>query len=379
MSASTPGQVGSHGDQAGPTNGNGNGRPPVPPEVHIRWLLIALVVGAALYTCVVAAGLILPMLIATFSAIIFNPIVKLFTAVRVPRFLAAALVLGGFAAGVAALVQVAWGPAVEAVQNAPRAMLQLEPRLDKLTRPLKEANKVGDALEAMDDQEPSRRPQKVRVVESDSSVRGMLAELPRLAMGALTVVILTYFSIVFGELFLRRVVSLFPTMSEKKTTVDIVRSIQSEMSRYMLTVALINVGLGAATCGMLLLVGFEANDAVFWGAIAGVLNFAPYVGPALVMAMLTLVGMLQFPQMGQALLPLGGFVVLNLLESQVVTPLILGRSLSLNPLIILLWLFLWGWIWGIIGLLLAVPMLVCFKIVASRVEALRGWSVMLER
>ncbi|HET6603263.1 MAG TPA: AI-2E family transporter [Xanthomonadaceae bacterium] len=381
MSAAAHGHEGGHGEGNGTSagNGNGNDRPPTPPEVHIRALLIALAIGAALYTCVAAAGLILPVLIAAVTAIIFNPIVKLLTAVHVPRFLAAAIVLGGFATGVAALIHVAWEPAVEAVQAAPRAMLELEPRLAELTRPLREANKVGDALDAMDAEAPSTRPQKVRVVESDSSVRGLLAGLPRQAMAALTVAILTYFSLVFGELFLRRLVTLVPTLSEKKTTVDIVRSIQSEMSRYMLTISLINVGLGVATWGMLLLVGFEADDAVFWGTVAGLLNFAPYLGPALVMVMLALVGMVQFPQLTQALLPVGGFVVLNLLESQLVTPLALGRSLALNPLIILLWLFVWGWIWGIVGLLLAMPMLVCFKIVAARVDSLRAWSVMLER
>jgi predicted PurR-regulated permease PerM len=90
------------------------------------------------------------------------------------------------------------------------------------------------------------------------------------------------------------------------------------------------------------------------------------------------VGLSQFDTMGAALMPAAGYVVFNALESNLLTPMVLGRTMRINPLAIILWLLLWGWLWGVVGLLVAVPMLVCLKIVASRVEAWQGWSKLLE-
>ena len=96
-------------------------------------------------------------------------------------------------------------------------------------------------------------------------------------------------------------------------------------------------------------------------------------------ALLVLVGLSQFPSLGTAALPAVGYLGLHLLESQLATPLALGRIININPLAIILWLMIWGWMWGIVGLLLAVPMLVCVKIVCSRVDGLQGWAIMLEK
>jgi predicted PurR-regulated permease PerM len=95
--------------------------------------------------------------------------------------------------------------------------------------------------------------------------------------------------------------------------------------------------------------------------------------------LLFLVGLSQFPTIGSAVLPAVGYLVLHTLESQIATPLALGRTINLNPLAIIIWLIIWGWLWGILGLLLAVPMLVCLKIVCSRVESLQSWAVLLEK
>jgi predicted PurR-regulated permease PerM len=113
--------------------------------------------------------------------------------------------------------------------------------------------------------------------------------------------------------------------------------------------------------------------------MAALLNLTPYVGPLMMAALLSMVGLSQFPTIGLALLPAAGYMGLHFLESQFATPIALGQTIKLNPLAIILWLMIWGWMWGILGLLLAVPMLVCVKIICSRVESLQGWASMLEK
>lgn len=144
----------------------------------------------------------------------------------------------------------------------------------------------------------------------------------------------------------------------------------------MLTISATSSVLGAATGLWLWYLGVP--DPLLWGVLAAMLNLTPILGPLLMALMLALVGLSQFDTLGAAMLPAAGFLALNAVESQVLTPAVLGRTMRINPLAIILWLLLWGWLWGVAGLLVAVPMLVCLKIVAEAVDDWRAWARLLE-
>ena len=146
----------------------------------------------------------------------------------------------------------------------------------------------------------------------------------------------------------------------------------------MLTISLINLVLGLLLTGALWWLGLSLGDALLWGTAAALLNFAPYIGPLTGVLALALVGAVTFDEPGRMLAPALVFLGLHALESQLITPIVLGRRMSISPLVLLLWLMLWGWLWGSAGLLLAVPMLVCFKIVAERVDGWQGWAKVIE-
>jgi predicted PurR-regulated permease PerM len=108
------------------------------------------------------------------------------------------------------------------------------------------------------------------------------------------------------------------------------------------------------------------------------MNFAPYVGPAIAITILGVAGLVQFGVNVEALIPPAVYLMVNLIESQIVTPTVLGRHMRLNPLVLILWILLWGWLWGAIGVLLAVPLLVCIKLVVRQLGIGESWVTLIE-
>lgn len=347
-----------------------------PTVVQLRRILMTLLVLVLLYTCYFASSLLLPILIAAFTAILLNPLLRGLNRLLVPRWLAAMLVVGGLITVLVGFGALVYEPAMESARDMPRAMRQIAPKLRQMVQPIEEAGKVSDALQDIQTTKPNA-PQRVEVVQARPTAAEVVGKSAQPVAAILASVILVYFFLVFGEALLRRAVTIAPTLAKKRITVDIVRSIQADMSRYMLTITTINVVLGLATSLLMWLLGMPSP--LLWGALAGLLNFAPYVGPLAAALVLGMVGLFTFDTLGEALLPAFAYLGLNALEGQFLTPLLLGNSLALNPVIILVWLMFWGWLWGIPGFLLGVPMLVCFKIICARIEALQTWSQMLER
>ncbi|MFZ1222897.1 MAG: AI-2E family transporter [Dokdonella sp.] len=340
----------------------------------IHRLLGILVTGGVLYTCYFAREVILPILLAVFFSLLLSPLMKRLSSGWLPRWIAAFLLISVSMATLAGIGNVLYAPAAEWVGRAPQVVRSVTPKLKSLMRPINEASKVGESISAIT-ADPAKANQRVVVQAPDRP--SLLATTPRLLASALAVVLLTYFFLIYGDSLLRRTLMLRATWQQKRLTVDIVRSIQNDISRYFLTVCSTSLALGAATTILLWALGVDTP--LLWGALAALLNLTPYVGPIAMAAMLSLVGLSQFPTLGAAFLPAAGYLGLHLLESQLATPLALGSTINLNPLGIILWLMIWGWMWGILGLLLAVPMLVCFKVICSRVEGLHHWAVMLEK
>ncbi len=340
----------------------------------IHRMLGILVVLGTLYTCYFVSELILPILLAAFFSLLLSPVMKRLTSGWLPRWIAAFLLIAISMATLVGIGNALYVPAAEWVSRAPRVIHNVTPKLKSLMRPINEANKMGDSLNEITG-EPKKGTQRVVVQAPDRP--SLLSTTPRLLASVLAVVLLTYFFLLYGDSLLRRVLMMRSTWQQKRVTVDIVRSIQSDVSRYFLTVCSTSIALGCATTFLLWML--KVDTPLLWGALAALLNLTPYVGPMIMAALLALVGLSQFPSLGAAMLPAAGYLGLHLLESQLVTPLAIGRSINLNPLAIILWLMIWGWMWGILGLLLAVPILVCTKIICSRVEGLQHWAILLEK
>jgi predicted PurR-regulated permease PerM len=340
--------------------------------------LVVLAVLAVGYTLWATQDLILPVLLAMFFALVGNPIIRVLQRIRIPRFIAALAVLCSGLALAVLLGQQLVQPASEWVREAPRELRSLAPKLQKLAKPMQDANKAAENIARAAGGESTSRPVQVVRTEVNDPYR-VLTTTPRLITSILAVVLLTFFFMVYGQDLQRHAIALLPDRQKKRVTVEILHTIETEVSRYVLTISVINavVGLVFATC-LHLALDLPLDQALLWGTLAAILNFAPYVGPLIGIVAMLLMGFSSFDDPVQSLLPAAIYLGLHTLEGQIVTPIVLGKRMALSPLILILALMVFGWMWGIIGLLLAVPMLVCVKIVLSRLDGMEGWAKLLE-
>ena len=356
--------------------------PPIEPAVASRprprasTALVILATLAVGFTLWAAQGLVLPVLLAMFFALIGNPIIRVLQRLYVPRFVSALLVLVLGLVGTGLLAQQLIAPASEWIQQVPREMRQLAPKLRDLAKPVREANEAAENIaRAAGGDDGEAKPQ---VVATRPGTYETLTATPRMIAAVLAVVLLTFFFMVYGQSLQRNAIALLPGRQQKKLTVEILQSIEYEISRYVLTISLINGLVGLALAAALYWIGVPGDEALLWGTMAALLNFAPYVGPLIGILMMLLMGFVAFDDTWHSLLPAVVYLVLHTLEGQIITPIVLGARMALSPLVLILALMVFGWAWGIIGLLLAVPLLVCCKIVLSRIEGLEGWAKLLE-
>ena len=343
--------------------------------------LLALVVFVA--GCWAGKELLVPILLALFLSLVANPVVWKLQQLRMPRWLAGMFVVfGGLALALTLMTQLAT-PAGDWLQRAPTALREVAPKLRGLVKQVNEANKAAASVVSAAGAAPSSssRAQAAALAQAQPkapNLWSLLRGAPKIIAVIGAVILLSYFFVVFGVDLQRRAIALLPDRHQKRLTAEILGTIEHELSRYVLTISTINFVLACCVAAALAAIGLPLGDALLWGALGGLLNFAPYVGPVIGVSMLTVVGVVAFDEPVRMLMPPLAYLALQLLETQVVTPIILGVRWSISPLVVLLWLLFCGWLWDIAGVLLAVPMLVCFKIVTERVEGLQGWAKVIE-
>lgn len=336
-------------------------------------MLVAL---ASVFAAWAASDVLIPLLLALFFALIGNPILRGLQRLFIPRFLGAALVLGMGLAGTAALVDQLAAPAAQWLHQAPAQLRQLEPKLRALMRPVREASSAAQSI-AQAATTGNSRP--ARIIRTDSSDPfDTLLATPRALASVLAVILLTYFFMVYGQRLQEKAVGLLPDLRRRQLGAEIARAIESEISRYVATITAINLAIGGVLAGILgWAIGMPVPQALLWGTVMAVLNFAPYIGPLLGIGLMLLMGFTRSTEVLPALLPASIYLGLHVLEGQLITPIILGKRMALSPLVLILALMALGWLWGIAGLLLAVPSLACVKIALTRIDGMERWARLL--
>ena len=342
-----------------------------PLRVRSSAALTGLFILALGYTLYFAAGLLIPITISVLLSILFFPVVRSLARGGVPRAVSSALIVAAIVALVGLAISTLATPAQEWVREAPHSLRELKREMLQANRNLEDIKALAKEVEDLTDVEEGIDPEAPQpvVVQAPGAFETFLGNLPLLIGTSIVMMFLTFFMLVNGDTVLRRATRCGRTFTERRQIVTIARRFQSELSRYLATVTIINALLGFLT-GLVLYV-LEVPNPAMWGTMVGLFNFAPYVGAVVSTLVLTVVGLTNAPNLGEAMLVPGAFVVLTVLEGQLITPAIVGRNMSINPMMVLLSVVVWGWLWGIAGALMAVPLLASFRAVCEHYPPLR--------
>jgi predicted PurR-regulated permease PerM len=196
-----------------------------------------------------------------------------------------------------------------------------------------------------------------------------------LVAGLTEVLLLLYLLLASGDLFLRKLVEVLPVFREKRTAVAVTEQVQQAVTQYILTTLMINVGQGLVVG--LALWGLGMPSPWLWGGLTVVLEFIPYLGATGMLLLLTVAAFSQFDALGHVLLIPGTYLGIAALQNNVVSPLVYGQRLKLNPVAVLVGVLFWWLLWGVAGAFLAVPFLATLKILADHVESLTPLATFL--
>jgi predicted PurR-regulated permease PerM len=334
------------------------------------WIVALLAVA---FTLKAAASLILPILLAAILALLLSPGVALLVRARVPQALAAALMVTAVVALVFALGANLYTPVQRWANAGPAEVRMLEQKLRVLRRPVEAVREAGDKVAALTGSESA----KTVAVERQGTALEWVRATQHAVFTTLTTMLLLYFLLASGDLFLRKTVRVIPRLRDKIRAVEIARQVQQEIASYFAVLTLINVGFGAAVGAAMWALGMPTP--LLWAVVAAVTNFLPYIGPFIAVVVIGVAAVVSFDTPLAMLAPPLAYLLLHLVEDQVVLPVALGRRLAVSPVVIFIWMLVWAWMWGVVGVVLAVPLLVAVRICAEHIPSLAPLGAFLAR
>jgi predicted PurR-regulated permease PerM len=333
--------------------------PPYPSDWRLRsqQALVVIAVLLVIGFLHVAKSAIVPLLFAAFLAMLLAPAVALLRRVGIPRAVAAAILVLSLIAVASLGFNATWRPAREWLDEAPQTMRTLERKLRPVTGFIAKVESVSEQAERVADPGAARDsgPSAAKAEPKKST----LAITQEWLIAILTTLVVTYFLLAAGPSLLVKVEASRRARRLNTGLLRLAASISGDLSRYFATVTLISLGLGIATAAAMYWLGMP--NPLLWGVVAFVLNYVPYAGPSVTLALLTIVAVVSFDDLGKPLAVAGSYLLLTTIEGQFVQPVVVGRRLDVNPLIVILCLWFGGWLWGIAGVALAVPLLVTAK------------------
>jgi predicted PurR-regulated permease PerM len=325
--------------------------------------LTGLFILAVFYTIYFMRSILLPIVLALLLSYLLRPIVRGLAKLKIPLVVSAAVILIGLLVLVGYGISALAAPTVAWLQKAPTGLAELQHKL----RPVKKSvAQVTQATSEIEKLATTNAETKAVEVKRHPITETFVTRTPEFIASAVFLVILLYFLLVYDQVFIAKLVKLLPTLSDKKTAVGIAQDIESQVSRYLFTITAINACLGLVVGTAVGLLGLR--NPLMWGVMVALLNFVPYLGALTGIICMTIGAVLSFDSLGYALIFPAVYLAFGTLEGSFITPWVMGRSLTLNPVIILLSLTFWGWMWGIVGIILAVPILAAFKIFCAHIK-----------
>lgn len=326
-------------------------------------LLVLMTIG--LYF---AKAVVLPILMGGILALTLGPLARSLQRIGLATQIAALILILSVSATIGGGAFFVSGPVAGWIEYAPELASKLKLKLAALTDSVEAVKAVSDQVGEMTTESSDPAVQRVSV-QSPGLLTSAVSNLSSVVMTILVALVLAFFLLSSGNMFYIKMLEAFPKFGDKRRALRIIYGIERSVSHYLLTVTLINAGFGVVIGAAMWLIGMP--QPMVWAAAAFLLNFVPYFGTVVGVGLSAAVAIVSFDSLVYALLAPAAFLAANALEGQFLTPILLGRRLELNTVSVFITLVFWGWLWGIAGALMAVPFLVCLKVICDNVAALQ--------
>jgi predicted PurR-regulated permease PerM len=332
--------------------------------------LTGLLLLACFYTLYLAEGFFAPLVLAIVFNFFLSPFVRVLSKLRIPEAAGAGIVMLGCLSAMGFLIYEFTGPVTEWVERAPLIMSNISTEFQKLKKPVDKVTQATEQVSKMAQSgtpDPGKKPAEVEL-KRPAVTDGLFSKTRDAVLELVVFLVMLYFLLSSGDLFLRKLIHVLPRFEDKKRAVTIMRQIEDHISRYLLTVAVINACLGVA--GGLAFWALGMPNPALWGGLAFLLNFIPYIGALAEIVIVALVAAATFPHLSHALLVPACYLGIATVEANFFTPYVMGRRMTLNPVVIFVAVTFGGFLWGILGVFLAVPALVMLKIFCDHIGPL---------
>ncbi len=342
---------------------------PVGPRIDTKtFALLGLLTLAFLFTLYLARDFFLPVVIAVLLNFLLWPVVRALKAMWIPEKVGAAIVLAALLGGGGFGVYKLSGPASDWMAKAPSSLRLVARKVKPLQEPVERMSEAARQVQKITDLDGQQGDARTVQIADDNLTTVVFNSTWSVLAGGAVATILLYFLLASGDLFLRKIVRLVEDPKDKKRVIRVARKLERSISSYLLTISAINLGLGLAVALALYLL--EMPNPLLWGAMAMALNFIPYLGAVVGLAVISVVAFATFESLGVALTVAFVYLTLTAIEGLVITPIILGRRLTLNPVVVFVGLLFWTWLWGPVGSLLAVPLLATLRLFCEQFKSL---------
>lgn len=334
---------------------------------RILMVHLVLLIGAI---CYFAKDLLMPLALGLLITLTLAPAVRSLSRYRVPAPASAILLVITVGGVISSFGYMMSTPMTELFDSIPDISRTLEEKISPYKHSVDAISKAGEQVEQM----ASGENQPSRVVLEQPGIISSAAST--VANGLTTIMlafILSLFMLSSGTLFQEKLIAVMPRLQDKKRALTVAHQVESSVSRYLLTVTLINIALGIVIMALLSLTGVP--NPVLWGVVAAVLNFLPFAGAVVGAGLLLIVSLGTFDTVTAALIPPAVYYACTTIEGNFITPAIVGHRLQLNIVAVFTAVVVWGWLWGIGGALMAVPILLVVKILCDHIES---WQVLGE-
>tara|TARA_R110002020_G_scaffold224599_1_gene434373 strand:- start:251164 stop:252399 length:1236 start_codon:yes stop_codon:yes gene_type:complete len=341
------------------------------PATH-GWALVGIFWIMALSTLTVAQGLIVPIVTAMMLALIFSPVRRLLGSIGIPSGVSAAIILLTLLGSVGTLGYFVSDAVRDRMAEAPHMFEDAGDKLKELTGTVQPVMDATAQIEHIASKEPAKDTVTIR---EPGFMAGFTDKMPIVTGQIIICLTLAFFLIASGDLFYEKLVQVMPTLKDKRRALAVARAIENQLSVYLLTITLINMGLGVAIGLAMWALGMP--DPILFGLSAFLLNYIPYIGAMAGVGISFLVALVAFDSATAAIVPALVYWGLTSFEGQFVTPVMVGRRLRLNAVVVFVSFALWAWLWSFMGMLLSTPMLLTMKVVSDNVPGMASFGKFL--